>query len=151
ETLPNGWSLTSASCTGAGGGNGSLSGTTISGINPNPDDNITCTFTDTRQKAHLIVIKHVINNNGGTKAASDFTMNVTGTNASPASFAGAESPGTNVTLAPGSYSADEGAVSGYTKSLSADCSGTLAAGQTKTCTITNDDQAAKLIVIKHVI
>jgi uncharacterized repeat protein (TIGR01451 family) len=48
EQLPSsgGWSLTSAICSGAGGNNGTLSGTTISGIDPNPDDNITCTFTN---------------------------------------------------------------------------------------------------------
>src|SRR5207244_1392351 len=40
----------------------------------------------------------------------------------------------------------------YAVSYSADCSGTLLAGQFKTCTITNDDIApAKLLVKKHVI
>jgi hypothetical protein len=34
---------------------------------------------------------------------------------------------------------DEADALGYTKSLSADCSGTIADGETKTCTITNDD------------
>ena len=110
----------------------------------------TCTFTNT-QTPKLTVIKHVINNNGGTKTASDFTVNVTATNPSSSSFAGAESPGTTITLDAGSYSVDEGAHVGYTKTLSADCSGTIAPGDNKTCTITNDDQPAKLIVIKHVI
>ena len=100
----------------------------------------------------LTVIKHVINNNGGAKVASDFNLTVTGTNVQPsATFAGAESPGTTVTLSAGSYSVDEAAVSGYTKSLSSDCTGVIASGQTKTCTITNDDQAATLTVIKHVV
>src|SRR5207302_2871434 len=35
--------------------------------------------------------------------------------------------------------------------LSADCSGTIAAAETKTCTITNDDQHAHLTVIKTLI
>src|SRR2546423_1871305 len=79
-------------------------------------------------------------------------MNVTGSNVQPsATFAGAETPGTTVTLNAGSYSVNEAAVSGYTKTLGADCSGTIANGETKTCTITNDDQAATLTVIKHVI
>ena len=51
----------------------------------------------------------------------------------------------------GAYSVDEGAHAGYTKSLSADCTGTIANGETKTCTITNDDQAGTLVVIKHVV
>ncbi|HEX6647940.1 MAG TPA: hypothetical protein VF075_00325, partial [Pyrinomonadaceae bacterium] len=110
----------------------------------------TCTFTNT-QTPKLTVIKHVINDNGGTKTASNFTVNVTATNPSSSSFAGAESPGTTITLDAGSYSVDEGAHAGYTKTLSADCSGTIAPGDNKTCTITNDDIAPKLIVIKHVI
>ena len=99
----------------------------------------------------LIVIKHVINDNGGTKVASDFTMNVTGTSPTPASFPGAESPGTSVTLGAGSYSVEESDSLGYTESKSADCSGELAFGDVKTCTITNDDQAGTLIVKKLVI
>ncbi|HYK19534.1 MAG TPA: hypothetical protein VEV42_02295, partial [Pyrinomonadaceae bacterium] len=110
----------------------------------------TCTFTNT-QTPKLTVIKHVINDNGGTKVAADFTVNVTATNPSSSSFSGAESPGTTITLNSGSYSVDEGAHAGYDKSLSADCSGTIAPGDNKTCTITNNDQAAHLIVIKHVV
>src|SRR3989449_11552521 len=33
---------------------------------------------------------------------------------------------------------------------SADCSGTIGVGQTKSCTVTNDDVVARLTVIKHV-
>ena len=40
---------------------------------------------------------------------------------------------------------------GYAASYSADCSGTLVNGESKTCTVTNNDEAAKLTVIKHVI
>jgi len=110
----------------------------------------TCTITNDDQPATLTVIKHVVNDNGGTAQASDFTMNVTGSNPSPASFAGDEG-GTNVTLDAGSYSVGESGPSGYSESDSADCSGSIANGETKICTITNDDQAAHLIVIKHVI
>ena len=102
-------------------------------------ESASCEITNSDVSPQLIVIKHVINDNGGTKVAADFTMNVTATNPSSSSFAGAESPGTTITLDAGSYSADETALSGYTKSLSADCSGTIAVGQTKTCTITNND------------
>ncbi|HKP36459.1 MAG TPA: choice-of-anchor D domain-containing protein, partial [Pyrinomonadaceae bacterium] len=100
----------------------------------------------------LTVIKHVVNDNGGTAVASDFTMTVTGTNVAPsASFAGAESPGTTVTLDAGSYSVGETGPAGYAQTLSADCSGTIANGESKTCTITNDDIAPQLTVIKHVV
>src|SRR6185503_4452808 len=111
----------------------------------------TCTVTNDDQAAKLIVIKHVVNNNGGTATAANFTLDSGGTNDSPDNFAGAESPGTEVTLDAGSYNVTESGPSGYTASFSAYCSGTIANGQTKTCTVTNDDKPAKLIVIKHVI
>lgn len=88
----------------------------------------------------LIVKKHVINDDGGTSVASDFTMNVTGTNVSNPSFAGDEN-GVTVTLDAGSYNVDETVHSDYAETKSADCSGTIAAGETKTCTITNNDIA----------
>ncbi|MGE5073407.1 MAG: hypothetical protein ACM3MF_08265, partial [Anaerolineae bacterium] len=91
----------------------------------------------------LIVIKHVINNNGGSKAAGDFTMQVTGTNVNPASFAGSEA-GISVALDAGTYSVGEDAVAGYALSSAGDCSGSIAAGQTKTCTLTNNDIAPVL-------
>jgi hypothetical protein len=89
----------------------------------------------------LHVIKHVVNDDGGSATAADFTLSVTGTGPSPASFPGAESPGTTVTLGAGSYNVAEMGPSGYTASFSADCTGTIAAGETKTCTVTNNDVA----------
>jgi Prealbumin-like fold domain len=110
----------------------------------------TCTVTNDDKPGTLIVKKHVINDNGGTKSAGDFTMKVTAGHPSQSSFAGSES-GTTVTVDAGSYSVDEDAVSGYTKTIGSNCSGTIANGETKTCTITNDDQPGHLIVIKHVV
>ncbi|MGH9910325.1 MAG: hypothetical protein ACRD32_06755, partial [Nitrososphaerales archaeon] len=101
----------------------------------------TCTITNDDIPAHLIVIKHVINDNTGSAAASGFTMIIGGVTAIGGnSFSGAESPGTDKTLSTvGSYSVTETGPSGYTSSSSADCTGTIALGQTKTCTITNND------------
>lgn len=110
-------------------------------------DSVTCTITNNDIAPELTVIKHVINDNGGTKVASDFTMNVTGANVSNPSFAGSEA-GTVVTLNAGNYSVDENNVGGYTKTLGTNCSGTIAVGESKTCTITNDDQPGTLIVQK---
>ena len=103
-----------------------------------------CTFTNDDIPAHLIVIKHVVNDNGGTAVASAFTLTINGVTASGGnSFAGAESPGVDKTLTSiGSYSVTEGTVLGYTGQFSADCSGTIALGQTKTCTVTNNDAKA---------
>jgi uncharacterized repeat protein (TIGR01451 family) len=111
----------------------------------------TCTVTNDDQAAHLIVIKHVINDSGGSAVASDFTLDSGGTNDTPDNFAGAEAPGTNVTLDAGSFSVSETGPGGYEASFSSDCTGSIANGETKTCTITNNDQAATLTVIKHVI
>ena len=99
----------------------------------------------------LHIIKQVINDNGGTAIASAFTISVTGTNVSNPSFAGS-AEGVDVTLDAGSYTVTEPIVpTGYLQTGSGDCSGTIAAGQTKTCTITNDDIAPQLIVNKIVI
>lgn len=100
--------------------------------------------------ATLHVIKQVINDNGGTAVASDFTIDVAGTNVSSGSFAGSEA-GVDVTLDAGSYAVTETSLSGYLQSGSGDCSGTIAVGETKTCTITNDDIAPQIIVNKVVI
>ena len=51
----------------------------------------------------------------------------------------------------GSYSVAENAHPGYDATFSADCTGTIALGETKTCTVTNNDQAAHLIINKVVI
>src|SRR5207247_1787474 len=99
-------------------------------------------------------IKNVVNDNGGTKTAADFPMTIGGVTATGGNtFPGAESPGTNKTLTTvGAYTVTEGAVTGYTQtSASADCAGTIALGETRTCTITNDHDAPHLIVIKHVV
>jgi hypothetical protein len=88
------------------------------------------------------VIKHVIKDDGGTAVAGDFTMNVAGP--TPLSFAGEESPGTTKGVVPGAYTVTETGPAGYTLTYSGDCNAsgqvTLALGQTKTCTLTNDDQ-----------
>jgi uncharacterized repeat protein (TIGR01451 family) len=115
-----------------------------------PGETKTCTITNNDIAPQLTVIKHVINDNGGNATASSFTMNITGANVSNASFAGAETPGTTVTLNAGGYSVDESAFSGYAKSLGANCSGTIALGEHKTCTVTNDDIAPVLTLVKHV-
>ena len=89
--------------------------------------------------ATLQVITTVINDNGGTKDADEFTMIVSALNPFPPSFPGVAFPGKAVTVDPGSYSVDEGPTGPYTKAIGVGCSGSISAGDTKTCTITNDD------------
>src|SRR5205085_6989298 len=135
-----------------GGTNCTFSGSTATAnvtTGTTPTD-ATCTFHNALPK--LIVIKHVINDSGGTATAANFTMPVTGGSPSPASFPGAESPGTTVAInTAGAYSVSETGPSGYSSTFSSDCTGTIAGGETKTCTVTNDDKPGTLIVKKHVV
>ena len=102
----------------------------------------------------IIVTKRVINEGGGSARPSDFTITVDGNNPTPASFDGSSS-GTTVTLEPGRYSVTENPLPDYTSSSSNGCTGTVSAGQTKQCVITNwylpIDRPAQLIVIKNVV
>ncbi|MDP1846264.1 MAG: hypothetical protein Q8K79_00615, partial [Solirubrobacteraceae bacterium] len=111
----------------------------------------TCTVTNNDIAPVLTVVKHVVNDNGGTKSAADFSLTVDDPGTNPAPFNGAEAPGTDVAVDPGAYSVSEGAHDGYAVSYSADCTGTLAIGETKTCTVTNNDIAPVLTVVKHVV
>lgn len=119
-------------------------------ITLNLGDIKSCTITNDDKPGTLTVVKHVINDDGGTADAGDFTMSVTGSVPSPASFGGNEL-GTNVTINAGSYTVGEAGPSGYAAIMSTDCTGTIANGETKVCSITNDDIAPHIIVIKHVI
>jgi hypothetical protein len=112
-------------------------------------ESATCTITNNDIAPQLIVIKHVVNDSGGTNEADDFTMTVDDPDTDPPSFDGAEAPGTTVTVDPGNYVVYEDGLSGYVASFSAGCAGSIGIGETKTCTITNDDQPGTIIVIKN--
>ena len=131
---PGGYTQTDLTCDG-----GTLVDTTLT---LTPGETVTCTFVNDDVAPQLTVIKTVVKDNGGTAVAGDWTMDVTAINPSNNNFAGVEAPGVTITLDEGNYSVDEsGGPSGYTKTLSADCTGSIAAGESKTCTITNDDVA----------
>ena len=86
-------------------------------------------------KGELVVVKVVVNDDDGTKTASDFSFTVDG---QPYAF---ESDGSNSFVKdPGSYTVAEVAAAGYTSSVDDGCV-TVVAGQTVTVTITNDDVA----------
>jgi uncharacterized repeat protein (TIGR01451 family) len=110
-------------------------------------DDVTCTITNDDQPATLIVKKVVVNDNGGTKVASDFSYQVNG--GVPRSF---EADGQNdLSVSAGTYSVTEPSVAGYTTSYS-NCSNlVIPNGGSATCTITNNDQPATLIVKKVVV
>ena len=103
-----------------------------------------CHVKNDDKPAHLIIIKNVINDSGLTKVAGDFSGNITGVTAVGGNtWTGTVTPGVDKTLSSvGTYNVTENAAAGYTTSYSADCSGTIALGQTKTCTVTNNDNPA---------
>ncbi|MFY9579602.1 MAG: hypothetical protein WAQ33_09785 [Gaiellaceae bacterium] len=131
---------------------------TVSSQNdPNLDNNSASESTDVVSPkqdppphGQLTVIDHVVNDNGGTAAAGDFDIVVDGTNASPSMFSGDEK-GTAVSVEPGDYKVSlEDGPSGYAASYSDNCSGSIAAGESKTCTITENDSPAHLTVVENV-
>jgi hypothetical protein len=81
-------------------------------------ENITCTFTNTKQ-TNLTLNKVVVNDNGGTAAESLWNLTATGTVASPTNLSGPGAAGSaDVTgvVKPDTYAlAETGAVPGYTK------------------------------------
>jgi hypothetical protein len=84
----------------------------------------------------VIVTKKVINEGGGDKKPSDFTINIHGNDPSPSSFPG-NSSGTTVKLHMGMYSITETGPAGYNTSWSDDCSGGMMSSETRKCIITN--------------
>ena len=124
---------------------------TFSGTGPltvpvGKDDDIVCTITNTVQTATLTLQKTVINDNGGTAVADYFQAKINDLDVDW---------GVAQTLPIGNHTASETTLPGYTASAwGGDCAAngsiTLAPGDNKTCTITNDDQPSTLIVKKIV-
>ncbi|MGH3115614.1 MAG: prealbumin-like fold domain-containing protein [Gaiellales bacterium] len=106
--------------------------------------------TCTTPTAQLLVRTEVTNDNGGGAAPADVSISVAGTNPQPRSFAGSTN-GTVVTVGAGVYSVDAHAPSGYEVSLSSGCTGSVAGGETNTCTITADDEPPTVNVVTNVV
>ena len=112
----------------------------------------TCSITNDDQQAYITVVKNVINDNGGSAQPNDFRL-VLGGDPTPL---GPVSSGVAVPVNPGSYSASETILPGYTfEGFSGNCDAngltTVALGESKTCTLTNNDQQAYITVVKKVI
>lgn len=103
-----------------------------------PGVNTDLTITNKQKVSKLYVTTLVDNSHGlGSLTPSDFTMNITGTNASPSTFSGGSS--VEVSIYPGSYSVNETLNSDYAMELSANCTGTISSNESKSCTVTNYD------------
>jgi hypothetical protein len=113
--------------------------------------------TLTTPTAALHVIKLVVNRNGSTAVPANFMVHVKsgGSEVAGSPLAGAGSPGTSYSLVTGTYIVSEDASSSYTESIAGDCAAngniTLAAGDNKTCTITNTNNTVPPLATLHVI
>ncbi|HEU5056223.1 MAG TPA: hypothetical protein VFU21_06850, partial [Kofleriaceae bacterium] len=161
ETAGTGTSLahytSSIACTSDQGHSASASGAGPLSILVLPDEDWTCTITNTLKPAHLTLVKQVVNDNGGTALATAWTLAATG--ATSISGASGSAAVTNVEVMPGSYALSEsGGPAGYLAGTWS-CAGgsqsgasvTLAPDQSATCTITNDDIAPSLTLVKEVV
>ncbi len=136
---PTGYNANSWSCTNAV--------TVTNGqITLTPGQNTICTITNDDIQPKLTITKVVINDNGGTKKVSNFPLFINDTQITS---------GAQNLLNVGSYTISETADSGYTSSITGDCtpngSVTLVSGDVKSCTITNNDKPATLIVKKVIL
>jgi hypothetical protein len=94
----------------------------------------------------LTVSKRVVNDDKGIRGPGDFNVHV---RAGAVDVAGSPAPGSatgrTYTLTPGSYTVSEDTSEVYARTFAGGCTATgvvvLAEGQSKTCTITNDDKA----------
>jgi uncharacterized repeat protein (TIGR01451 family) len=119
-------------------------------------DVIICTFTNAKPPA-LHLRKNVVNDNGGTKSAADFTLTATGTKPNN-SLTGTTPVDSTSTLQPDTWTLSETDSPEYAAS-DWSCSGgtqdgskvTLKYGEDATCTITNNDKAPKLTLDKVVV
>jgi predicted phosphodiesterase len=115
--------------------------------NPTITQQIPSTNTQS-QPGYLILATIVINDSGGTKVASDFTVNIVGNIIGKsfvlASFQALPAPEVKiVSMQEGNYSLSIGNVEGYKVSQQNQCQGDIKSGEVKTCLITlNDDATA---------
>jgi hypothetical protein len=136
---PTGYTRTSLKCSDTGN-------TQVTSVTLSLGEDVTCTFINDDNAPSLTLVKQVVNDNGGTAVASDWTLTATGYDAA--------SPDA------GTYNLSEsGGPAGYTRT-SLKCSDTgntqvtsvtLSLGESVTCTFINDDDASGLTLIKHLI
>jgi hypothetical protein len=94
------------------------------------------------QRGLLLLTSNVINDNGGSKQASDFIINILGSPSFPSSFKAVNTPKVQiVSIQEGYYSVSVNDTQGYKTSFGNQCEGQLKAGEIKSCSITLDDSS----------
>ena len=147
EVVPQGYALSGASCalqTAPPTATGTFASPTVSNFTIQSGLETICTFTNGVVPGTLIVRKTVVNDNGGTKIATNFSFQVNGGSVTSFLQDGANTlAGRNtITVQPGTYSVTEPAVAGYETTYSNCTNVVIAAGGTATCIITNSDSKA---------
>ncbi len=143
---PDGYTNTSITCD-------DDPGVEVTAVTLGLGETITCTFVNDDDAPSLTLIKHVVNDNGGTELASAWTLS-----AGDNDVTGSET-GALATDQAGTYALSESTVAGYTNtSITCDddpavevTSVTLGLGEDVTCTFVNDDNAPALYLAKHVV
>ena len=99
--------------------------------------------------AKLTVIKQIVNDNGGNNVVADFQLKVVNSTVTNVTS------GVETTFAENDYVVTETGIAGYQATFTGDCNAagqiTLAPGDVKTCTITNNDIAPNITLIKSVV
>jgi predicted phosphodiesterase len=98
------------------------------------------------QPSYLLIATIIINDNGGTKASSDFTVNILGKIKGKSFILGSvqalPSPEIKiVSMQEGNYSLSLSNIQGYKASFQNECQGDIKPGEVKTCLITLNDEA----------
>jgi uncharacterized repeat protein (TIGR01451 family) len=153
---PMGWKFENLSCESANETSLISTDNKIASIDLAANDYVTCTYSNSKN-SNLTVYKNVVNDDGGNLAPSDFQLYLKkdGVNVFGSPFGGSET-GTVFSIESGTYVVSEDSKSGYSQK-SIVCDGqendtiTLGYGESKSCTITNDDQPGTLIVEKNLI
>ncbi len=123
-------------------------------------DNITCTITNDDIAPKLTLIKEVHNDNGGTAAATQWTMSVSGIDPDAVVvFSDGGTATSDGTFDAGTYALNESGPTGYLPSTPWTCNDvelsgnqiTVGIGDDVTCKITNDDVAPVLVLDKEVV
>jgi hypothetical protein len=114
----------------------------------------TCAITNDDQPGVLIVEKYVINDNGDTRTAGQFSFSVDGGAGIPFNEDATDELFASNTIDPidaGSHTVSETETHGYAVTYGGDCDAsgnvTVLNGQTSTCTVTNDDAAGSTAVL----
>ena len=97
------------------------------------------------QGGFILLTTNVINDNGGSKQAPDFLINVLGSPSFPSTFQAVPTPKVQIIfIQEGYYSIFVNNTQDYKTSLGNQCEGQLKAGEIKSCSITLDDTSTTI-------